>query len=579
MTLSLLERCGRFIPGIAELLHYQRADLPHDIAAGLAVAAVALPVGVAYAQLAGFAPEIGLYSSILPLLAYFLFGTSRQLIVGPDAATCALIAATIAPLAGGDAQAYLTLSAVLTLFAGLFCIAASLLKLGALANFLSRPILVGFLNGVAISIALGQSGKLFGFAIERKGIPKVALEIYSKLELIHWPTFAVGMFAFAVLLLAPRLTKRLPAALIAMIVTGTAVALLDLESAGIATLGLVPPGLPSLGLPANSLQLLDDNLGEILGAAAGIALISFSSAMLTARSFAAKNHYDIDVDREFAALGAANIASAFSQGFAISGADSRTAMSDSAGGRTRVAGLVAAAAVALALLFLTAPLRFVPVAALGAVLIKAALSLLDLGSLRHFWQVNKLEFLISFIASTGVIRFGALQAIVFVVVLSLVYFVKLAARPHAEILGTIPGTEGFHALSRHPDAVVIPGLVLFRFNGPVVFFNADYFKREALAAASREGAQLRWFVLDMLPITQADVTGIDAVIELKAELTRRGALLVIAGRRAETALRIQARGLPELVPDDRHYTTLLTAQRAYCAAMGIVAPNINTADD
>ncbi|HSB98149.1 MAG TPA: SulP family inorganic anion transporter [Spongiibacteraceae bacterium] len=578
MKPSLSERIGRFAPGVPELLRYKREDLSHDIAAGLAVAAVALPVGVAYAQLAGFSAEIGLYSSIFPLLVYFFFGTSRQLILGPDAATCALVAATIGPLALGNPQAYMTLTAVLTLFAGLFCIAASFLKLGALANFLSRPILVGFLNGVAISIALGQSGKLFGFAIEHKGIPKVALEIYRKIGLIHWPTLAVGIFAFAVLLLAPRMTKRLPAGLIAMIVTATAVALFGLESAGVATLGRVPSGLPMLGMPADSLQLLDDHLGEILGGAAGIALISFSSAMLTARSFAAKNHYDIDVDREFAALGIANIASALFSGFAISGADSRTAMNDSAGGRTRVAGLIAAAAVALALLFLTAPLQFVPVAALGAVLIMAALSLLDLRSLQHFWRVNRIEFGISLIATIGVIRFGALQAIVFVVVLSLLRFVQLVARPRVEILGTIPGAQGFHALSRHPDAVVTPGLVMFRFNGPVVFFNADYFKREAIKAADREGAQLRWFVIDMLPITQSDVTGIDAVLEFDAELTRRGVELAIAGRRAETKARLEERGLPQLVPDDRHFTTLLNAQRAYCARTGFADPDPTAAE-
>lgn len=572
MKPALRNRIERFAPGIPDLLHYKRDDLSHDIAAGLAVAAVALPVGVAYAQLAGFAPAIGLYSSIFPLLAYFLFGTSRQLIVGPDAATCALVAATVAPLAAGDPNAYLTLSALLTLCAGLFCIAASFFKLGALANFLSRPILVGFLNGIAISIALGQSGKLFGFAIEQKGIPRVALEIYNKLALIHWPTFAVGMLAFAVLLIAPRVTRQLPAALIAMVVAGAAVALLGLESAGVATLGLVPAGLPPIGLPAGALTLLDDNLGDILSAAAGIALISFSSAMLTARSFAAKNRYDIDVDREFAALGAANIASAFSQGFAISGADSRTAMNDSSGGRTRVAGLVAAAAVAMVLMFLTAPLQFVPVAALGAVLMVAALSLFDLASLRHFWMVSKTELLISLIATTCVIRFGAIKAILFVVVLSLMRFIQVIARPHFEILGTIPGVQGFHALDRHSNAIVTPGLVLFRFNGPVVFFNADYFKRVVLATVDRAGEQLRWFAIDMIPITQFDITGIDAIVDLEQDLSRRGIALVLAGRRAETAQYFQSRNLPPPVPADRHFTTILKAQHAYCAALNIVDP-------
>ena len=554
MHTSFFSLIGRIAPGLHDLRHYQRADLPKDLAAGLAVAAVALPVGVAYAQLAGFHPAVGLYSSILPLLAYFLFGTSRQLILGPDAATCALIALTVAPMAGGDPQVYIALSALLALFAGLFCILACFLKLGALADFLSRPILVGFLNGVAVSIALGQSGKLFGFSIEQQGVVLVAIELISKFGQIHWLTFAVALLAFAVLLLAPRLIKHLPAALLAMLVTAVAVAGFDLEAHGVATLGVVPAGLPALGLPAGSLQLLTEHFKPLLMAAAGIALISFSSAMLTARSFAAKNRYDIDVDREFAALGAANIASALSQGFAISGADSRTAMSDASGGRTRLTGLFAAAAVALVLVFLTGPLQFVPVAALGAVLIMAALSLLDLGSLRRFWAIDKREFLLSMIATFGVIWVGALEAILFVVLLAVLRFVQLTARPRAEVLGSIEGMPGFHALDRHPEAAVTAGLVLFRFNGPLVFFNAGYFKREALAAANQQGDDLRWFVLDMIPLTQLDITGIDALLDLQAELASRGVELVAAGRRSESS---------QGVSPVRHYPTLRKAQQAY----------------
>ena len=554
MHTALFRLIGRIAPGLHDLRHYQRADLPKDLAAGLAVAAVALPVGVAYAQLAGFHPAVGLYSSILPLLAYFLFGTSRQLILGPDAATCALIALTVAPMAGGDPQVYIALSALLALFAGLFCILACFLKLGALADFLSRPILVGFLNGVAVSIALGQSGKLFGFSIEQQGVVLVAIELISKFGQIHWLTFAVALLAFAVLLLAPRLIKHLPAALLAMLVTAVAVAGFDLEAHGVATLGVVPAGLPALGLPAGSLQLLTEHFKPLLMAAAGIALISFSSAMLTARSFAAKNRYDIDVDREFAALGAANIASALSQGFAISGADSRTAMSDASGGRTRLTGLFAAAAVALVLVFLTGPLQFVPVAALGAVLIMAALSLLDLGSLRRFWAIDKREVLLSMIATFGVIWVGALEAILFVVLLAVLRFVQLTARPRAEVLGSIEGMPGFHALDRHPEAAVTAGLVLFRFNGPLVFFNAGYFKREALAAANQQGDDLRWFVLDMIPLTQLDITGIDALLDLQAELASRGVELVAAGRRSESS---------QGVSPVRHYPTLRKAQQAY----------------
>ncbi|HYX68366.1 MAG TPA: SulP family inorganic anion transporter, partial [Terriglobales bacterium] len=336
------QRLGRIAPGLPALLSYKRADFPHDLVAGLSVAAVALPVGVAYAQLAGFNPAVGLYASILPLVAYALFGTSRQLIVGPDAATCAIVAAAVAPLAAGNPDLYLSLSLTLALLAGLFCITASFLKLGALADFLSKPILVGFLNGIAISIVLGQLGKIFGFPIESEGILPRLLEFASKLGLTHWPTLVVGLVTFLVLLISPRLLPRLPAALVAMAVAVVVVKLFGLDALGVKTVGDVPRGLPALRFPNVPSGLLPQLLAE----AAGLALVSFSSMMLTGRSFASKNRYEIDTDREFAVLGAANIAAALSQGFAVSGADSRTAMNDAAGGRTQVAGLVAAASIA-----------------------------------------------------------------------------------------------------------------------------------------------------------------------------------------------------------------------------------------
>src|SRR5882724_4158016 len=357
-----VQRLSRVVPGLPELLTYSRADIPSDLIAGLSVAAVALPVGVAYAQLAGFKPEVGLYASVFPLVAYALFGTSRQLILGPDAATCALVAAAVCPLAAGDQDLYYSLSMTLAFLAGVFCIIARFFRLGALADFLSRPILVGFLNGMAISIALGQIGKIFGFSITRERIVPRLVEFASKLGQTHGPTLAIGLLAFFVLAVSPRLIPRLPAALAAMIVAGVAVRLFGLDAQGVKIIGAVPAGLPAFRLPSFPLEFLPDLCAE----AAGVALIGFSSLMLTGNSFAAKNRYDIDADREFAALGAANIAAALSQGFAVSGADSRTAMSDAAGGRTRVTGLFTALAIALVLLFFTGPLRYVPVAALGA---------------------------------------------------------------------------------------------------------------------------------------------------------------------------------------------------------------------
>jgi high affinity sulfate transporter 1 len=522
---------GRIAPGVQMLLRYERQDLPHDLRAGLSVAAVALPVGVAYASLAGFSPVVGLYASIFPLLAYALFGSSRQLILGPDAATCALIAASVAPLAAGDPAQYMALSLTLAFLAGLMCIGASFLRLGALADFLSMPILVGFMNGIALSIALGQIGKILGFQIEAGGIIPRAVEIAQRLGETHWPTLLLGLASFAVLLLAPRVLRRVPPALVVMALAGLAVALLGLEQRGVQTVGAVAAGLPALSFPGAPWSTLE----PLLASAAGIALITFTSMTLTARSFAAKNGYEIDSDRDLAALGAANIAASISSGFAISGADSRTAMNDAAGGRTQVAGLIAAATIALVLLFLTQPLRYVPDAALGAVLVMAAFSLVNIQELRSYWRQERSELLISLVATIGVVAIGAIDAILFAVVLAMLRFVKRVARPTCEVLGIIEGRRGFHSIERHAHARTVPGLCLFRFNSPLVFFNAPYFRQQARHAVLQAGPGLRFLVLDAIPITGHDVTGRTAMLELHNELGARGVKLVITGRETEIA--------------------------------------------
>jgi high affinity sulfate transporter 1 len=528
---------GRFAPGLVSLLHYQKADLSHDLFAGLSVAAVALPVGVAYAQLAGFNPAVGLYSSILPLVAYAIFGTSPQLIIGPDAATCALVTAAVAPLASADQGLYQSLSVTLALLAGILCIAARFLKLGALADFLSKPILVGFLNGIALSIVLGQIGKIFGYPIAAGGIIPRLLEFAQKLGLTHWPTLAVGAGTFLVLWIAPRLFRQIPAALVAMLLAAVAVRLLGLEVHGVKIVGDVPAGLPSLRIPYFPLSLIPSLFGD----AAGLALVTFSSMMLTSRSFASKNRYDLDADQEFAALGAANMASALSSGFAISGADSRTAMSDAAGGRTQVTGLVAAGTVAAVLLFFTGPLRYVPIAALGAVLVKAALSLVDTQNLRLIYKIDRREFALSVLSTLGVVAVGGIHAIVVAVVLALLRFIRLVSRPKVEILGQVADFPGLHSIERHPEAMTVPGLVLFRFNSPIVFFNAPYFKREVMATAKAAGPSLKWLVLDMLPITMVDATGLYTAEEVADTLREQGVVLAAAGRQTEWRLWAESR--------------------------------------
>ena len=560
MTQRLIERLARIAPGLPALARYQlTVDFRHDLIAGLSVAAVALPVAVAYAQLAGFSPVVGLYSSILPLVAYAIFGTSRQLMVNPDAATCAMIAAAITPLAAGDQELYGSLAIMLTFFTGLFCIAASFLRLGALADFLSRPILVGFLNGIAISILLGQIGKLFGFSIESGGIIPRLLEFIAKLPQTHGPTLAVGVGSFAALFLARRFLPRWPAALVALVASAIAVALLKLDSQGVAILGPVPAGLPPLRWPTVPLE----HLPSLVASAAGLALVLFSSGVLTARSFAAKNRYEIDVDREFAAFGAANLASALSQGFAVTGADSRTAMGDAAGGRTQVTGLVAAATMALVLLFLTDPLRYVPIAALGAVLVFASFSLFDLRSLREIWRIDRIEVGLAVITMLGVVAVGAINAILIAVALALVRFVKLTARPHDEVLGKVAGLSGFHSIERHPGARTFVGLALYRFNGPLTFFNAAYFKQRALAAADAAGPALQWFVIDAIPISQIDVTGMYALRDLRELLEARGTTLILAGRKTEFLDRLRETGLYRPEQEECIFPTLRQALAEY----------------
>jgi high affinity sulfate transporter 1 len=556
----MTDRLSRIAPGLIKLLSYSFAeDFRHDLLAGVSVAAVALPVAIAYAQLAGFDPVVGLYSSILPLVAYAIFGTSRQLIVNPDAAVCAMVAAAVAPLAGGNAEIYWSLSVAVTFLAGAFCIAASFLRLGALADFLSKPILVGLLNGVAIIICLGQIGKLLGFSIESKRIIPQLVEIFTKLPQTQVPTLIVGGASLAILFGLARRAPRLPHAPIILIAAGAAVALFGLDRYGVAILGAVPAGLPPLRLP----RFPEDDIPSVLGSAAGLALVLFSSGMLSARSFASKGGYEIDADRELAAFGVANLASAVSQGFAVTGADSRTAVAIAAGGRTQVTGLVAAVTITVVLLFLTGPLRYVPIAALGALLVFASISLFDARTLREIWSIDRTEVGLAVITTLGVVALGAIGGILMAVGLALVRFVKLTARPRDEVLGTVDGLPGLHSIERHRGAKTLPGLVLYRFDGPLTFFNSDYFKTRALAVAEAAGPELRWFVIDAIPISQIDINGLYALRDLRERLEARGTSLIVAGRKAELLAWFREAGLYRPEHETWILPTLRQALKAY----------------
>ena len=553
-------RVSRFLPGLRQLLRYRREWLPSDLVAGVSVAAVAVPTAIAYAQLIGFEPIVGLYASILPLVAYALFGTSRQLMVNPDAATCAVFAAAVVPLAGGDHDALVGLSVTLAVLTGLICVAAGLFRLGFVADFLAKPILVGYLNGVAISIFLGQIGKVFGFPMQAHGIVPRLIELVEKLPHTHWPTLGVALATLAVILASKRLSPRLPAPLLATVAAIVLVYVLGLEPRGVAVVGALPAGLPHFRWP----RLDPELLRPLLFGAAGVALMSFSSDMVTARSFAARNRYELDPDQEFIALGACQIAAGVSQGFAVSGADSRTAVNDAVGGKSQVVGLVAAATMTAVLFFLTEPLRYLPVAALGAVLIVAAVGLFDAPELVRMWRLRRSECALAVLTMFGVIWLDVLDGVLIAVAGALLLQVKRASRPPDAVLGRVPGMGGWHSVADYPEARTEPGLVVYRFGAALVFFNAGYFKKRMIELAETN-RDVRWIVLDGGPINHVDLTGADALDALADELAARGIRLGLANARRGARELLDRAGVLEKMGVDAVFPALDAAADAFRA--------------
>ena len=397
---KILEFVHGFMPGLGIFSRYERSWFRSDLGAGLSVAAIALPVGIAYADLAGVPAVIGMYSAIFPLLAYALFGSSRQLMTGPDAATCIIVAASLGPLAGGDPERYLALMVILTLMTGILFIIA------------------------------GQLQKLFGYSGEAEEFfPKLA-EFVDKLEYSHLPTLALGLSLLTVLIVLRRMAPRLPSALIVVVIGIAAVATLGLDQSGVTVLGSVPAGLPSFHIAAFEATAFT----ALLGDAAGIALVSFTSGVLTAKSFARRNRYEIDANQELIAFGAGNIASGLAQGFPVTGADSRTAVNNAMGGKTQLVGIVAAASMLLILFFLTEPLGYVPTAALAAVIMVAAVGLFDFKELRSLYEISHRELLLSVGTTLGVLILGVLPGVLLAVALSLFWLLTVMSRPHDEVL-------------------------------------------------------------------------------------------------------------------------------------------------
>ena len=513
-----LRRIYRYAPGLESLLRYRSSWLGSDIAAGLSVAAIALPVGIAYSDLAGVPAVIGMYSAIFPLLAYALFGSSRQLMTGPDAATCIIVAASLGPLAGGDTQLYLALMVVLTLMTGILYIIGGVARLGFIANFLSLPILAGYLNGIALIILAGQLPKLCGYNGNATYIFSQGVEFARKLPEAHLPTLVLGLGLLVAMVVLRRLSPRLPAALVVVVAGIVAVTAFGLHQHGVAILGQVPAGLPGLHLA----PIEPDKLRSLFVDAAGITLVSFTSGVLTAKSFARLNRYDIDANQELIAFGAANLAAGIAQGFPVTGADSRTAVNNAMGGKTQMVGIVAAAAMLVVLFFLTDPLGYVPITALAAVIMVSAVGLFDFATLRDLYRSSRRELLLSVATTLGVLLLGVLHGVLLAVILSLLWLLAIGSRPHDAVLGRVPGMKGYHDITDYPEATTVPGLVLYRFDANLVFFNADYFRERVRSIIAASATPVEWFVVDASAVNVIDITAVHKFDELRKELEARG---------------------------------------------------------
>ncbi|CAI8835992.1 MULTISPECIES: SulP family inorganic anion transporter [Pseudomonas] len=549
---------SRWLPGLANLLQYRREWFRHDLQAGLSVAAIQIPIAIAYAQIVGLPPQYGLYACILPMMVYALIGSSRQLMVGPDAATCAMVAGAIAPLALGDPARLAQLSVIVTILVGLMLIGAGLARAGFIASFFSRPILIGYLNGIGLSLLAGQLGKVVGFQIEGNGFILSLINLLQRLGEIHWLTLVIGVAGLGLLIWLPRRYPRLPAALVTVAVATLVVGLFGLDRFGVAVLGPVPAGMPELAWPHTNLEEMKSLLRDALG----IATVSFCSAMLTARSFAARHGYAINANHEFLALGVTNIAAGVSQGFAISGADSRTAVNDMVGGKSQLVGIIAALVIALILLAFTTPMAWIPQAALGAVLLMAGWGLIDVQSLKKIYTLSRFEFWLCVLTTVGVLGVGVLPGIIIAVTLAILRLLYSIYQPTDAVLGWVPGIEGQVDIRRYKEARTVQGLVVYRFDDAILFFNADYFKMRLLEAVHRE-EQPRAVLFDAEAVSSIDVSGIAALREVRDTLKARGIYFGIARARGRFLRMLVRSGIAREMENGLLFGSVRSGIRAY----------------
>ena len=516
----------RWLPGVQMLLDYKRAWLVGDVVAGLVLAAMLVPVGIAYALASGVPGIYGLYATIVPLLAYAIFGPSRIFVLGPDSALAPVILAVVAPLSAGDPMRAIALASMMAAVSGLACVLIGILRLGFVTELLSKPIRYGYMNGIALTVLISQIPKLFGFSIEGSGPLRDVLGIAKGIGggQANWTSFAIGAGTLvAILLLKPY--KRIPGLLIAVVAATIVVGLLDLGStAGVKVLGSLPQGLPSFALPIINW----DQLKEVIIGGCAVAMVAFADTSVLSRTYAARTHTPVDPNQEMIGLGAANLASSLFQGFPISSSSSRTPVAEAAGAKTQLTGVVGAIVVALLLLFAPNLLKDLPSSALAAVVIAAAIGLFEFADLRRIFRIQQWEFWLSMVCFVGVATFGVIPGIGIAIAMAVIEFLWDGWRPHYTVLGRVDGIRGYHDVKRYPDARRIPGLVLFRWDAPLFFANAELFHQCLMKAIAESPTPVRRIIITAEPVTSVDVTSADMLTELEHSLTESGVELRFA---------------------------------------------------
>ena len=551
----------RWLPGLRTARSYQKAWLRHDIVAGLVMTTMLVPVGIAYAEASGVPGIYGLYATIVPLLAYAAFGPNPILVLGPDSALAAVILATVAPLSGGDAGRAVAVAGAMALVSGTVCVVAGLARLGFITELLSKPIRYGYMNGIALTVLLSQTPKLLGFSIESAGplrnIWAIAQGILDgKTNLV---ALAIGG-ATLVAILALKRVPRVPGILVAVVGATLVVTFLDLASAGaVKVLGAMPKGLP---IPALPLIGIDDLVPVVTGGVA-VALISFADTSVLSRTYAAKLRMPVDPNQEMVGLGAANLAAGFFQGFPISSSSSRTPVAEAAGSRTQLTGVVGALSICVLLLFAPALLRNLPNAALAAVVIASAIGLFEVADLRRIYRIQRWEFWLSMVCFVGVATLGAIPGIALAIVIAVIEFLWDGWRPHSAVLGRVDGVEGYHDITRYPDAVLIPGLLLFRWDAPLFFANAELFCERVQAAIDAAPGPVRCCVVAAEPVTSVDVTAADVVAELDDTLRAAGTALCFAEMKDPVKDKLKRFGLFSRLGAEVFFATIDEAVAAY----------------